>query len=85
MSSLLVPYKYSSLDLTTVNPTLMSTGGNSYLTVASKYWYRVYKLPQMKILLDSVIFDGKIRAIGQGSNDDHIFVAIRNRIYVMKY
>lgn len=85
MTSLLCPQKYSSLDLVPINPTLMSNGASYFLTVVSKYWYRIYQLPQMKILLDSVVFDGKIRAISQGSNDSHIFVAVRNTIYVMKY
>jgi hypothetical protein len=85
MSSLLVPYKYSSLDLVAAQPTLMSNSQNYFLTVVSKYWYRVFKLPQLKILLDSVVFEGKVRAIAQGSNDEHVFVAVRRRIYVMKH
>jgi len=60
---MLVPHKYSSLDITKINPTVMNNGANYYLLVPSTYWYRVFKLPTMKVLLDSVVFDGKIRAI----------------------
>ena len=63
MSSLIVPYKYASLDLSHVPATLMNNNNNQFLTAVSKYWYRVYKLPQLKIMFDSVIFEGKIRAL----------------------
>lgn len=60
---LISPYKKSSLDISSALPSLISNGKKYYLTVPSKNWYRVYELPAMKILFDSVVFDGKIRAI----------------------
>jgi len=63
MTSLLTPYKYASLDLLPLPPCLSNNGLKYYLTLPQRHWYRVYELPRMQITLDSVVFDGKVRAV----------------------
>lgn len=53
----MLPHKYTALDLSNVPPAF----NKQALTLACKYFYRIYNFP--KILLDSVAFHAKIRAI----------------------
>ena len=52
------PQKYCGLDLQRVKPVI-----NKNLIICNKYSYRVYSLPELKILIDGVTFDKKIRCI----------------------
>lgn len=55
---MIIPYKYCGLDLAPIKPVV-----NKNMIVCNKYSYRVYQLPELKILIDGLTFDKKIRAI----------------------
>ena len=55
---MIIPEKFSGLDLTSVKPIM-----NQNLIVANKYNYRIYSIPDLKYILDGIIFNKKIRAI----------------------
>lgn len=74
---MIIPEKYSGLDLSNVKPVV-----NRNLIVANKYSYRIYSLPDLKYILDSIIFDKKIRAIY--SQNEFVYVGCSNKLYTIK-
>jgi hypothetical protein len=74
---MIVPEKYSGLDLSSVKPII-----NRNLIIANKYSYRIYSLPDLKYILDSIIFEKKIRAIY--SQNEFVYVGCSNKLYTIK-
>lgn len=64
---MIIPEKYSGLDLISIPPII-----NNNLVVANKYSYRIYTLPNLKYVLDGLVFDHKIRAIF--SQNEYVYV-----------
>lgn len=75
---MITPHKYCGLDLAPVKPVL-----NRNLLIANKYSFRVYELPNLRIIVDGLTFRKKIRAIAE--QNEFIYVACSKTLYTVKH
>ncbi|CAD8052065.1 unnamed protein product [Paramecium sonneborni] len=74
---MIIPEKFSGLDLSTIKPIL-----NQNLIVANKYNYRIYSIPDLKYILDGIIFNKKIRALF--CQNEFMYVGCGKKVYTIK-
>ncbi|CAK55821.1 unnamed protein product (macronuclear) [Paramecium tetraurelia] len=74
---MIIPEKFSGLDLSSIKPIM-----NQNLIVANKYNYRIYSIPDLKYILDGIIFNQKIRAMY--CQNEFMYVGCGKKVYTIK-